>query len=308
MDRIRGRLAPSPSGRMHLGNAFSALIAWLGARSCGGEMVLRLEDLDRERCKPEYSEQLIADLKWLGLDWDISGEDYYQSKRDEIYREHLDLLAAKGLIYPCFCSRAERIASNAPHASDGRVIYPGTCRCLTSSEREMRASERSPALRLILPCETVEFCDGVFGCLATNLSNEWGDIILRRSDGGYAYQLAVVVDDGLMGVNQVVRGRDLLTSSAVQIHLHRLFGFNPPKFHHVPLLLAPDGKRLAKRERHLDMGALRERFSPEKLTGLLAHLAGLTDKAESISPHELIPLFSWNKIPHSDIYIPPELC
>lgn len=306
--KVRGRLAPSPSGRMHLGNAFSALIAWLCVRSAGGELVLRLEDLDRERCRSEYSDTLMEDLRWLGLCWDISGEDYFQSRRDEIYRAHLEKLEKQGLIYPCFCSRAERLAASAPHAADGRVIYSGACRQLSEAERAERMSVREAAMRLMLPDETVTFSDGVFGEFSMNLARDCGDIILRRSDGVFAYQLAVVTDDALMGINQVVRGRDLLDSTPVQIHLHRLLGFAPPDFLHVPLLLAPDGKRLAKRERHLDMGALQERFHPQELVGLLAHLAGILPEPESASPEELISYFSADMIPKHDIYLPQELC
>ncbi len=308
MKCVRGRLAPSPSGRMHLGNAFSALLAWLSVRSADGELVLRLEDLDRDRCKSEYSAQLIDDLKWLGLDADISGDDFYQSRRDAFYEEHLEKLSKLGLIYPCFCSRAELHAASAPHASDGRVIYSGACRSLTRAQMLELEKSRRGALRLRMPDEDIGFSDGVFGEVSLNLAKECGDIILRRSDGIFAYQLAVVVDDGLMGINQVVRGRDLLESTPVQIYLHRLLWFQPPEFYHVPLLLAPDGKRLAKRERHLDMGALRERFSPQQLIGLLAKTAGVIDKAEAVTPQELIGEFSHSKIPKNDIYLPSELC
>lgn len=308
MKCVRGRLAPSPSGRMHLGNAFSALLAWLSVRSCGGELVLRLEDLDRDRCKSEYSAQLIDDLNWLGLDWDISGEDYYQSRRDEHYQKHLEILDRAGLIYPCYCSRAERLAASAPHASDGRVIYSGACRNLTPDRVRCLSETREAALRLRMPDEEIVFTDGVFGSCSLNLATECGDIILRRSDGIFAYQLAVVVDDGLMGINQVVRGRDLIDSTAVQIHLHKLLGFEPPEYCHVPLLLAPDGKRLAKRERHLGMDALREKFTPQELIGILAHFAGLLEKPEAVAPQELVPSFSRTFIPKNDIYLPPELC
>lgn len=308
MECLRGRLAPSPSGRMHLGNAFSALLAWLCVRSSGGELVLRLEDLDRDRCKSEYSQILIDDLKWLGLEADISGDDFYQSRRDALYEEYLEKLNVLGLIYPCFCSRAELHAASAPHASDGRVIYSGACKSLTAVQILKLSDTRRAALRLSLPDEEISFSDGVFGNFSLNLARDCGDIILRRSDGIFAYQLAVVVDDGLMGINQVVRGRDLIESTPIQIYLHRLLGFTPPKFYHVPLLLAPDGKRLAKRERHLGMGALRERYTPEELIGLLAHMSGIIERPEAVTPHELIREFSCAKIPKNDIYLPAELC
>ncbi len=308
MECVRGRLAPSPSGRMHLGNAFSALLAWLGVRSMGGELVLRLEDLDRDRCKSEYSAKLIDDLKWLGLEADICGEDFYQSRRDAIYEGYLEKLYNLGLIYPCFCSRAELHAASAPHASDGRIIYSGACKKLASERIKELSKTRRAALRLSLPDEEISFSDGIFGEVSLNLARDCGDIILRRSDGIFAYQLAVVADDGLMGINQVVRGRDLIESTPVQIYLHRLLGFTPPEFFHVPLLLAPDGKRLAKRERHLDMGALRERYTSQELIGLLAHMAEIIEKPEALSPDELIREFSFAKIPKNDIYLPATLC
>lgn len=308
MKRVRGRLAPSPSGRMHLGNAFSALLAWLFVRAADGELVLRLEDLDRDRCKSEYSKILIDDLKWLGLEADISGDDFYQSNRDAFYEEYLEKLNNLGLVYPCFCSRAELHTASAPHASDGRIIYSGTCKSLAPERIEELFKTRRAALRLSLPDEEISFSDGVFGKFSLNLARDCGDIILRRSDGIFAYQLAVVVDDGLMGINQVVRGRDLIESTPVQIYLHRLAGFTPPEFYHVPLLLAPDGKRLAKRERHLDMGALRERYTAQELIGLLAHMAGIIERPEAVTPQELICEFSCEKIPKNDIHLPAELC
>ncbi len=308
MNRVRGRLAPSPSGRMHLGNAFSALLAWLSVRSAHGELVLRLEDLDTQRCKSEYSLQLIDDLKWLGIDWDISGEDYYQSRRSSIYAKHLSALEDLGVIYPCFCSRAQRLASSAPHL--GEKIGSSTCPCFGLATQQIKEKSKliPPSLKLKLPHESIDFTDGVYGAHSIIPAEQNGDIIVRRSDGIFAYQLAVVVDDGLMGVNQVVRGRDLLDSTPIQIYLHRLLGFTPPDFFHVPLLLAPDGKRLAKRERSLDMGALRDRFSPYELLGILAHLAGLIEKPEKISSRELVDIFSWSKIKKEDIHLPPSLC
>lgn len=288
--KVVGRFAPSPSGRMHLGNVFSALMAWLSARSAGGTMVLRIEDLDPDRCRPEYAEQMKDDLRWLGLDWDV--EQTPQSRRTEAYRECFERLREMGLVYPCYCSRGELHAASAPHASDGNVIYAGTCRDLTEEERA--AKTRRPAWRLIVPDEEIAFHDGLQGEYRENLARECGDFIIRRSDGVYAYQLAVVTDDAEAGVTQIVRGRDLLSSTPRQIYLQRLLGLPTPEYYHVPLLVAPDGRRLSKREHDLDMGALRERYTPEALLGCLAQLSGLRPTAEPVTAGELAAVFSWN--------------
>jgi glutamyl-tRNA synthetase len=298
--QVVGRFAPSPSGRMHLGNAFSALIAWLSARSTGGRMVLRIEDLDPRSSSRERAETLIDDLAWLGLDWDEG--PYYQSDRLDVYADAVACLGEMDLTYPCFCTRAELHAASAPHASDGTYLYAGTCRGLSADAVRERAAARPPATRLMVPSEndpsgTIEWQDLGFGPQREVLARECGDFLVRRSDGVYAYQLAVVVDDCLMGVNQVVRGCDLLGSSARQTYLARLLGFEPPMFGHVPLLVAPDGRRLSKRDRDLDLGALRERgVAPEHVVGALAAAAGLVPAGTNARPTELIDNFSWAKI------------
>ncbi len=294
-----GRFAPSPSGRMHLGNVFSALLAWLSVRSCGGQMLLRIEDLDPDRCRPEYADTLRRDLEWLGLDWDI--EQTQQSLRAAEYARQFARLDAAGLVYPCYCTRGELHAASAPHASDGNVVYAGTCRRLTPEGRA--AKTRTPAWRLIVPEETVSFVDGLQGAYVQNLARECGDFIIRRSDGVYAYQLAVVTDDAAGGVTQIVRGCDLLSSTPRQIYLQQLLGFSTPEYYHVPLLTAPDGRRLSKRERDLDMGALRERYAPEALVGRLAYLAGLLDAPQSVSACELAADFSWRRVKRENIPI-----
>lgn len=305
----RGRFAPSPSGRMHLGNLFSALLAWLSVRAAGGVMVLRMEDLDPDRCRPEYAAQLAEDLRWLGLDWDegygLGGPHgpYLQSERTERYAAVFRALEDRGLIYPCFCTRAERLAASAPHRSDGQAVYGGTCRSLSPRERSELSQTRRPAWRLRVPDETVIVQDGLQGGYAENLLRDCGDFILRRSDGVYAYQLAVVCDDGDMAITQVVRGRDLLDSTPRQQYLYGLLGRTPPEFYHVPLLLAPDGRRLSKRDGDLDMGALRDRYRPEEVVGRLACLAGLLDRPEPAAAAELVPLFSWGKVPKRDIIL-----
>lgn len=307
--KICGRFAPSPSGRMHLGNIFCALLAWLSARSQNGNMLLRIEDLDTSRCTAEKASVLIDDLLWLGLDWDFGAQpqaapgEFYQSRRSGIYKNFFDKLAAQNLVYPCFCSRAELHAASAPHASDGHFVYPGTCRSLTPAERNAKLQTSKHAWRLIVPDEEIAFTDLHYGRQSVNLAREWGDFIVRRSDGIYAYQLAVVIDDALMGVTEVIRGSDLLSSTAPQLYLYKLLGFAPPQFGHLPLLTAPDGRRLAKRDLDLDMGALRSRFTPEQVIGKLAFLAGLLDKEEAVTASELIPLFEWRKIPKENIVV-----
>ena len=251
---------------MHLGNLFTALLAWLSARADGGEFVLRIEDLDPDRSRAEYAEAIRDDLRWLGLDWDR--EMPLQSTQTPVYAEQFERLRKRGLIYPCFCTRNELHAASAPHASDGTLLYAGTCRNLTPAQ--IASQTRKPAWRIRVPEETISFRDGVFGAVTQNLATACGDFILRRSDGVYAYQLAVVCDDALGGITQVVRGCDLLPSTPRQIWLGRELGFVQPAYYHVPLLVAPDGRRLSKRERDLDMEHLRRRYTPEQLTGRLA--------------------------------------
>lgn len=309
-----GRFAPTPSGRMHLGNLFSALITWLSVRACGGRLVLRLEDLDQNRCRPEYARQMEQDLHFLGLNWDEGGSlggthgPYSQHERTQWYQAQLEKLEEQGLVYPCFCTRAELHAPEAPHASDGEFIYNGRCRALSPGEIKRRMEVRAPSLRLHVPQETICFNDGHYGRVCQNLATECGDFILCRSDGVFAYQLAVVADDAAMGVTQVVRGRDLLSSAPRQLYLYRLLGFEPPEFYHVPLLLSADGRRLSKRERDLGLGELVARgFTAQDLIGRLAYLAGLLKRPEPATARELIPLFSWDKVVREDIHLPFEL-
>lgn len=308
---ITGRFAPSPSGRMHLGNAFCALLAWLSCRSAGGTMVLRIEDLDPDRCRPAYAWQLMEDLEWLGLDWDQGPKAgdapdslFWQSRRGQVYRQALDQLEGQGLVYPCFCTRAELHAAQAPHASDGSFLYDGRCRGLTPEQQQALSQKRKPALRLRVPGEEIIFEDGLQGTYRQNLEHQCGDFILRRSDGVFAYQLAVVCDDGRMGVDEVVRGRDLLSSTPRQLLLYRLLGLRPPRFYHIPLLLAADGRRLSKRDGDLDFGALRHSMTASRLTGYLAWWAGLLEAPEPVAPRQLIPLFRWDKIRRQDIRLP----
>ncbi len=301
---VKGRFAPTPSGRMHLGNMLAALLAWLDVRSAGGELVLRIEDLDTQRTSREFAAQLLDDLRWLGLDWDEGGLEagYMQSCRTKYYEEVFRTLKERGAVYPCYCTRSERLAASAPHRDDGAVVYDGRCYHLTAAEREaLELQGRRPAWRVRCPDLKVTVEDGNCGRYTEDLARDCGDFIVRRSDGVFAYQLAVVVDDALMGIDHVVRGRDLLCSAPRQAWLHQMLGYVPPAFFHVPLLLAPDGRRLAKRDRDMDMGSLRERYGPEELTGLLAFYAGLLDRPEKVTAKELVSLFSWAKVPKNDV-------
>ena len=303
---VRGRFAPSPSGRMHLGNLLAALLAWLDVRSQGGIMVLRIEDLDPQRCSLNKAEQLVEDLQWLGLDWDEGGlePEYCQSHRSHHYQVAFDRLEAMGLVYPCYCTRAERLAASAPHASDGAVVYNRRCAQLTQTQRDMlEAQGRRPAFRVRVPHQTVTVDDGHMGPYTQQLDTDCGDFIVRRSDGVWAYQLAVVVDDAFMGVNHVVRGCDLLTSTPAQAWLHRTLGYQPPAFYHLPLLVDAQGRRLSKRDRDLDLGVLREKYTPQELVGWLGWLAGLQKEPKSATPRQLISRFQWSKVPKKSIAI-----
>ena len=313
MGQTVGRFAPTPSGYLHLGNLFSSLLAWLSAKSQGGRIILRNEDLDPDRSRPEFVCQAQRDLELLGLTWDEGGDlggphaPYDQGLRFDFYRSQLERLEALGLVYPCFCTRAQLHAASAPHASDGELIYAGTCRDLSPQEAAERSKTRSPALRLRVPEEAISFTDLHYGPQEQFLPTGCGDFILRRSDGVYAYQLAVVADDGAMEVTQVVRGRDLLSSTPRQILLFRLLGYPVPQFAHTPLLLAPDGRRLSKRDGDQSLSGLLARgLSPQQVVGRLAFLAGLLPKPEAITPEELLPLFSWEKVPREDVVIPRE--
>lgn len=294
---IKGRFAPSPTGRMHLGNVFSALLSWLSAKSQGGTWLLRIEDIDPQRSRLEYAELIMDDLHWLGLDWDEG--PYYQSERGDIYEHYLKQLTDNGLTYPCYCTRADILATQAPHESDGRVVYKGTCRNLAPGVKTGPA-----AIRMKVPSEgkgILSFTDGHYGMQTIDLTTHCGDFIVRRKDGAWAYQLAVVVDDALMGINEVVRGCDLLLSSPQQIYLAQQLGFAPPHFTHLPLLCNKQGQRLSKRDQSLDMAALRTSNTPEEIIGMLAHAAGLQQSNEPITAQELVGEFSWDKIPTNNI-------
>ena len=298
---------------MHLGNAFSCLMAWLGARSSGGRMVLRIEDLDPRARSRARAELLMRDLEWLGLDWDEG--PYYQTERIAIYEDALERLRERGLIYPCFCTRQQLHAATAPHASDGTYVYQGTCRDLNPAQVELRSKTRPPAMRLRVPeandpMGDIRFDDLVYGHHEEVLARECGDFLVRRSDGVFAYQLAVTVDDALMGVTLVVRGRDLLGSAARQMYLLRLLGYEAPTYAHVPLLIARDGRRLSKRDRDLDLGVLQDRgVDSRRVIGTLAHHVGLAATNNPIAPQDLLDSFDWTIVSHhrTDIVVDSQI-
>lgn len=294
---------------MHLGNVYAALVAWLSIRSQGGRMVLRIEDLDERTWNGPWADLLIEDLQWLGLYWDEG--PYYQSEREDLYEEAFDRLVGTGLVYPCFCTRAELHAASAPHTSDGTPIYVGTCRNLTPEQVTERARLRPPAQRLIVPdaddpAGRISFTDRAYGEQESVLARDCGDFLVRRSDRVFAYQLAVVVDDEDMGVTEVVRGHDLLESTARQMYLQDLLGYRHPVYAHVPLLVAPEGRRLSKRDRDCGMAELRERAgTPERLLGWLAYRTGLAPDGAPRSAEALVELFSWEAVRtnHEDIVV-----
>ena len=302
---VVGRFAPSPSGRLHLGNLLSSLLAWLDVRSQGGVMLFRLEDLDPARSVPAFADQMADDLLWLGLDWDMGWRpgdtEYAQSHRTAHYEAALHELERQGRVYDCRCTRAERLAASAPHP--GEALSAG-CTCRTHPKPD---TGRAPAKKLYVPDETIHWTDGHFGDQTDVLCPGEDDFIIRRSDGVYAYQLAVSVDDMEMGVTRVVRAQDLLSSTARQITLIRLLGGKAPTYCHCPLLVDETGRKLSKRAGDLSMEAFRERFSPEELLGVLAKLAGLQDSAAPVSAQELIDSFSWEKVPTAAIPVPNDL-
>ena len=295
MNPCIGRFAPTPSGRMHLGNVFSALMAWVSVRSQNGSFILRIEDLDIRAHNPQYTSLLLDDLQWLGLTWDRG--PFFQSKRTELYQDALLKLKQQELLYPCFCSRADLHAAQAPHASDGAYVYAGTCRSLSKSECEELSKHKIPATRIRVPNKTYAFEDRVYGPTSQNLAESCGDFIVQRADGVFAYQLAVVVDDTDMDITEVVRGSDLLSSTPRQLYLQDMLGLSHPTYAHLPLLVASDGRRLSKRNHDLDLGVLRSQGkTPEEILGFLAYCVGLAEENEPLSAVQIANRFSWETL------------
>ena len=283
-----GRFAPSPTGRMHLGNVYAALMSWLWARREGGRWLLRIEDLDPQRSRREYALQLMDDLHWLGLDWD--GDPLWQSARGDRYAAALARLETAGFTYPCYCTRADIMATQAPHVSDGRVVYSGRCRPprLGGAAAVSAPPGRKGATRLWVPDRDIVFTDGICGRQQVNLARDCGDFVVRRADGAWAYQLAVVVDDGESGVSQIVRGNDLLLSAAGQLYLYDLLGLPCPQFVHIPLMVNEQRQRLSKRDSSLSLEALRGRKTAREVIGAIAAAAGIVPAGTAVTPQELL--------------------
>ncbi len=292
---VVGRFAPSPTGRMHAGNIYAALSAWLVAKSQGGTIVLRIEDLDRDRSKAEYISAVQRDFELLGLTWDQG--PFFQHDRDEAYLEAFSGLERKGLVYPCFCTRADLHAASAPHRGE-KFVYPGTCRGLTAEQIVEKSLRRAPAQRLRVPDAAYSFEDMVQGRYEQNLAHDCGDFLIRRSDQAFAYQLAVVVDDAAQGVTSIVRGVDLLCSTPQQLYLQELLGLDHPRYAHIPLLVAEKNRRLSKRDHDAGIEELLVRFkTPEAIIGHIAGICGLAPTCDPATPEQLLATFDAAQLP-----------
>jgi len=305
----RGRLAPSPTGALHLGNARTFLLAWLRARKAAGALVLRMEDLDGPRIRGGAAEEALEDLRWLGLDWDEGPEmggafgPYTQSECAARYDEAVRRLVAGGLAYPCICSRREvQQAASAPHGPDG-PIYPGTCRGRFRGLSDPALEEARPAIRLRVDPERPDIAleDGVAGPQRFP-AREIGDFVIAKRTGEAAYQLACAIDDHAMRITEVLRGDDLLPSTARQLLVYEALGLEPPVFCHVPLVRGSDGRRLAKRHGDTRIRSLREAGAPsERVVALLARWSGLDFAEPSLRPADLLDTFSLDRLPREDI-------
>jgi glutamyl-tRNA synthetase len=299
-----GRLAPSPTGAQHVGNARTYLIAWLSARSQRGSVALRIEDIDSPRVKRGAAEQACADLRWLGLDWD--GEPLIQTQRLTHYEAALRRLQEQELVYPCTCTRKDvELAASAPHLEHEGPVYPSTCAGRVAADAA--ALVEIPYAWRWRIVDSPDFVDGYRGRIRINLSVLGGDFVVWKSAGTPAYQLAVVVDDAAQGVTEVIRGDDLVSSTPRQLLLYQALKLKPPRFTHVPLVVGPDRRRLAKRHGDTRLSALRDAgVRPEMLLGLLAWSCGWLERVETISARELVPLFRLATIPREPFELTPD--
>jgi glutamyl-tRNA synthetase len=304
---VVGRLAPSPTGAQHLGNARTYLIAWLSAISQGGRVLLRIEDIDSPRTRAGASEQALVDLRWLGLEWD--GAPIIQTSRLALYERALALLKEKDLVYPCTCTRSDvESAASAPHLEHEGPVYPSTCAGRRASDAPALAeARRTFCWRFRVPAASPGFIDGFRGPCATDLKTLGGDFVVWKTTRTPAYQLSVVVDDADMGVTEVVRGDDLIPSTPRQLLLYEALGWRPPRFTHVPLVVGPDGRRLAKRHGDTRLSALREEgVRPEMVLGLLAWSCGWLDQVRGVGLGELVKLYRLKTIPREPFVLGPE--
>ncbi|MDE7107482.1 MAG: tRNA glutamyl-Q(34) synthetase GluQRS [Clostridiales bacterium] len=298
---VIGRFAPTPSGFMHAGNLLCAMLAYLSAKSKGGKFIIRIEDLDALRCPRSAAMDIIETLKAVGI---TSDEPMlWQSERTAAYKAAEQRLKTQTQIYPCYCSRAELHAPEITRLPDGGILYPKTCKSLTAEQKAEREKRVKPSLRISVPDEVVAFIDGICGKQSQNLAESCGDFIIRRSDGVYAYQLAVVVDDGESGVTEVVRGADLLYDTPRQIYLQKLLGLPTPKYYHIPLVCDADGRKLSKSEGDSAQRLLKT-HSAKQIIGELAFAANLLNEPRPIDIDDLIPLYSADKIPCDKIMLP----
>lgn len=298
---VVGRLAPSPTGLLHLGHARTFLVAWWSARAQSGRVLLRIEDLDAPRSQTRFADAARRDLEWLGLDWD--GEPSVQSAHLTRFDAAVQRLLDAGAAYPCVCARADlRTLARAPHAGDSEPRYPGTCRgrfaTVADAERE---TGRPAGVRLCVPDGEISVADRVFGDCRVDVAAELGDFLIARRGGTAAYQLAVAVDDAAEGVTEVVRGADLLPSAARQWHVQRALSLPHPAWAHVPLVVDGEGRRLAKHEDDLSLAELRERgVDPKRIVAWVARSAGM-DVSEGVTARELVSAFTWQRLPKEPV-------
>jgi glutamyl-tRNA synthetase len=303
------RLAPSPTGALHLGNIRTFLLAWLSARAQGGRVIMRVEDLDSPRVKAGVTEKMLDDLKWLGFDWDEGPEGCVQTQRRAYYLQIHEQIRKLNAIYPCVCTRGDiAAAQSAPHDGDAELRYPGTCRGRFADGADAEAqSGRAPAWRLKVDPGIVRYEDLLSGPQALDVCSSIGDFVVAKSPDNPAYQLAVVADDIAMGVTEVVRGDDLIPSTGRQLLLYQLLNAPPPQFGHVPLVVGPDGMRLAKRHGDARIASLRAAgISPAHIIGTLARWSGLDCSNKGAMPRELIPLWSWRTVNRERVVLTPE--